>query len=82
MFALLTALKIKYALYSTLVFFLIANPETFKLVQSAVGRFFTVASPAGAPTPAGLFLHCGLFFLSMLALMMMPRDAHIDQKVD
>jgi len=71
----LTALKIKYAFYSTLVYFLISNPETFKLVQQAVGNLFTVAdSDTGAPTPAGVFFHCILFFLSMLGLMLFPRE--------
>jgi len=31
------ALKAKYAFYSTLVFFLIANPETFKMTQAVLG---------------------------------------------
>ena len=67
-------LKMKYSFYSALVFFLIANPETYKVVQSLVGGFFTIAAPGGCPTPFGLFLHTLLFFLVMLALMMFPRD--------
>lgn len=69
----LTALKVKYSLYSALVYFLISNPETFKLVQTVVGRLFTVAVD-GIPTTAGVFFHTFLFFLSMLGLMMLPRD--------
>lgn len=69
----LTQLKVKYALYSALVYFLVSNPETFKLVQSVVGRLFTVAID-GVPTTAGVFFHTLLFFLSMLGLMMLPRD--------
>jgi len=69
------ALKAKYSFYSALVFFLVANPETFKTVQWMVGSFLgPIASPGGCPTPIGLFLHTGLFFLVMLALMMFPRD--------
>jgi hypothetical protein len=30
------ALKAKYAFYSTLIFFLIANPETYKMSQQTV----------------------------------------------
>jgi len=67
------ALKAKYAAYTTLVFFLIANPETYKLLQSILGRFFTVAE-GGSPTPAGFFLSTALFFLFLWSLMMFPRD--------
>ena len=68
------ALKAKYAFYSTLVFFLIANPETFKLTQRTFGKFLTTASEGGCPTPYGFFFHTGLFFLVLWALMLFPRD--------
>ena len=69
------ALKAKYSFYSTLVFFLVANPETFKIVHWMLGSLIgAIASPGGCPTPLGLFLHTGLFFLVMMALMMFPRD--------
>lgn len=66
-------LKAKYSLYSALVFFLIANPETFKVTQMLFGSLFTVAN-GGCPTPMGLFLHTGIFFLVLLGLMLFPRD--------
>jgi len=68
------ALKAKYSFYSTLVFFLVANPETYKILQKLIGGFITVANPGGCPTPVGLFLHTLLFFVVILALMMFPRD--------
>lgn len=71
----LTFLKIKYALYSTLVYFIISNPETFKLTQLILGNFMTIAIN-GFPTPYGVFLHTGLFFLSILGLMLLPRDSN------
>jgi len=67
-------LKAKYSFYSALVFFLVANPETYKVVQSLLGGFVTIAAPGGCPTSLGLFFHTCLFFLVMLALMMFPRD--------
>jgi len=67
-------LKIKYSFYSTLVFFLVANPETFKFMQQIFGSFITIASTGGCPTVNGFFLHTFLFFIVMLALMMFPRD--------
>jgi hypothetical protein len=36
-------LKAKYAFYSMLIFFLVANPETYKITESFFGRFFRVA---------------------------------------
>jgi hypothetical protein len=69
-------LKVKYSFYSALVFFLVANPETYKIVDWLLGRLFgaSFASGGGCPTPLGLFLHTILFFFVILALMMFPRD--------
>lgn len=69
------ALKAKYSFYSALVFFLVANPETYKIIQWMLGGFVgTIANAGGCPTPIGLFLHTILFFFVILALMMFPRD--------
>jgi hypothetical protein len=69
------ALKAKYSFYSALVFFLVANPETYKIVQKVFGQFLgTLASDFGCPTPLGLFFHTLVFFFVILALMMFPRD--------
>lgn len=66
-------LKAKYAFYSALVFFLIANPETFKVTQMLFGSMVTLAH-GGCPTPAGLFFHTAIFFLFLLGIMLFPRD--------
>lgn len=66
------ALKAKYSFISALVFFIVANPETYKLTQSLFGWLFQVAQPMGAATPAGLLLHTVVFFAAMLGLMMVP----------
>jgi len=66
-------LKAKYSFYSALVFFLIANPETFKFTQMLFGSFITLAQ-GGCPTPTGLFLHTAIFFFVLLGLMLFPRD--------
>jgi hypothetical protein len=69
------ALKAKYSFYSALVFFLVANPETYKVVQKIFGGILgDIASAAGCPTPLGFLLHTVVFFFVMLALMMFPRD--------
>ena len=68
------ALKAKYAFYSTLVFFLIANPETFKLTQRLLGGFITLASDKGCPSTYGFFIHTALFFFVLWGFMLFPRD--------
>jgi len=66
-------LKAKYSFYSALVFFLIANPETYKFTQMIFGSMFTISN-GGCPTPAGLFFHSIVFFIVLLGLMLFPRD--------
>lgn len=44
-----------------IVFFIVANPATFKLVRSLAGSW--VASPEGLPTTAGLLLHALVYVL-------------------
>jgi hypothetical protein len=69
------ALKAKYSFYSALVFFLVANPETYKILQKVLGGVIgEIASVGGCPTPLGLFLHTIVFFFVILGLMMFPRD--------
>jgi hypothetical protein len=68
-------LKAKYSFYSALVFFLVANPETYKTIQKIFGGIIgEIASVAGCPTPLGLFVHTIVFFFVILGLMMFPRD--------
>lgn len=68
------ALKAKYALYSSLIFFVVANPETYRVTQRTFGYFFNVADSLGHPTPIGFFFHTFLFFLLLWGLMLFPRD--------
>ena len=67
-------LKAKYAFYSTLIFFLIANPETYKLTQQFLGRFIFIASDSGCPSPLGFFFHSFVFFIVLWGIMLFPRD--------
>jgi hypothetical protein len=67
-------LKAKYSFYSALVFFLFANPETSLIFQRFFGSLVTFITPGGAPTIQGIFIHTGLFFLTMLALMLLPGE--------
>ena len=67
-------LKAKYSLYSALVFFLFANPETTLILQRFFGKFVNFITPAGVPTISGIFASTALFFFTMLGLMLLPSD--------
>jgi hypothetical protein len=67
-------LKAKYSLYSALVFFLFANPETILILQRFFGKFVNFITPCGAPTITGIFVTTGLFFSTMLGLMLLPSE--------
>jgi hypothetical protein len=66
-------LQLKYAFYTTLVFFLMACPETYKTVQNLAGNTLGTLSHNGLPTMLGLAVQSVLFFLVMLALLSIPR---------
>jgi hypothetical protein len=66
-------LKAKYAFYSTLIFFLIANPETYIMTQNVFGWLFTIADTGGCPTATGFFFHTAIFFLVLWGAMLFPR---------
>lgn len=63
-------LRAKYSLYGTLIFLLVTNPMTIKLLQSAVGGILQTEGL----TPKGYFIQVVLFFLITLGLMMFPKD--------
>ncbi len=62
-------LALKYALYATIIFFLIGNPETYSKTQEFMGTLFTIMTPQGAITPYGFLFHSLLFFCVMAALL-------------
>lgn len=65
-------LKVKFSLYSTLLFFLVANPLTYKVVNSIVSG----VAVSGCPTAFGLFLHSLVFFGLSYAIMTLPPDLY------
>ena len=65
-------LKVKYSLYSALIFFLVANPATFRLVNSVIPG----VAVNGCPTGAGLLLHTVVFFVALVGIMMLPKDKY------
>ena len=67
-----TGLKVKFSLYSTLLFFLVANPATYTFVNSILGG----VAVGGCPTAFGLFLHSVVFFLLSYGIMTLPKDPY------
>lgn len=63
-------LKFKYSLYSALAFFLVANPVTFRFVNSLIAG----VAVNGCPTAFGFMLHTVVFFVVLYGLMSLPKD--------
>jgi hypothetical protein len=63
-------LKFKYSLYSALAFFLVANPVTFRFVNSLIAG----VAVNGCPTAFGFMLHTVVFFAVLYGLMSLPKD--------
>ena len=63
-------LKVKYSFYSTLVFAIFANPETYRILNQYLGH--SITDRGGVPTLLGLLLSAGLFFCTMIGLMLLP----------
>jgi len=63
-------LKVKYSFYSTLVFAIFANPETYRILNQYLGS--TITDRAGVPTLLGFGVSAGLFFCTMIGLMLLP----------
>ncbi len=63
--------KAKYSFYSALVFFLFANPETLRILQTVAGGVVPILD-GGALTVGGLAVTTVLFFFTMWGLMLLP----------
>lgn len=64
-------IKIKHSLYGALIAFLVANPATYALTSSILGRW--IASPSGCPTMAGLLLHAVVYCVVLVGVMYLPE---------
>jgi hypothetical protein len=60
--------RVLYSVQSAVLFFLIAAPFTYKVVQAIFGKLFTVAVN-GAPTYAGVVLHSVVYGILVYLLM-------------
>ena len=64
--------KLVISSMSALIFFVVANPETFQAVRKIFGSW--VSSPTGCPTIRGLTLHALVFLLVVWGLMNIRRE--------
>ena len=60
------------SLISGLTFFIIANPETFRLVRRVLGP--GIATPTGCPSTVGLLVHSLVFILVVWGMMNVKKD--------
>lgn len=63
--------KWRFTFYTVIIFLLIANPYTYKLVNSLLGKFIgQIANPAtGCPTNLGFIVHTVVFALILRHIM-------------
>jgi hypothetical protein len=59
--------KFIISVISGLTFFIVANPETFRLVRRVLGP--TIATPTGCPSTLGLLVHTAVFILIVWGMM-------------
>ena len=66
--------KFLISIMSALVFFVIANPETFRVMRRVFGSW--VSSPTGCPSTGGLALHTIVFLLITWGMMNIKREEY------
>ena len=66
--------KFLISIMSALVFFVVANPETFRVMRKVFGSW--VSSPTGCPSTSGLALHTIVFMLVTWGMMNIKREEY------
>ena len=66
-----TGIKLKHSFYGALIFFLVANPVTFKFVASILGK--GIADSNGCPTLFGLLIHAIVYCALLVGVMYFPE---------
>ena len=64
--------KFIISLISGMTFFIVATPETFRLVRRILGSW--VATPTGCPSTMGLLVHTLVFVLIVWGMMNIKKD--------
>lgn len=63
------ALKFKYSMYSTFIFYILSSSQMYKLTSKILPT-----SIDGCPTPFGLLIHSIVFLLALYGIMTLPKD--------
>lgn len=66
--------KFLISFMSALVFFIIANPDTFRLTRSIFGSW--ISGPTGCPTMRGLVFHTVVFMLVTWGMMNIKKEGY------
>jgi hypothetical protein len=66
--------KFLISVMSALVFFVISNPDTYRLTRSIFGKW--VSGPTGCPSLRGLLLHTVVFVLITWAMMNIKKEGY------
>jgi len=61
--------KWRYTLYTTIIFLIVANPLTYKLVNYLLGFILKISDSSGCPTTVGFLIHAVVFTLILRYLM-------------
>ena len=72
--------KLLISLMAALTFFIIASPETFRIMRRLLGKW--VSSPTGCPTSSGLILHTIVFMLVTWGLMNIKNEGYETESMD
>lgn len=64
--------KLIISVISGLTFFIVANPETFRLVRRVLGD--GIATPNGCPSTLGLLVHTIVFILIVWGMMNIKKE--------
>ena len=70
--------KFLIALMSALLFFVIANPTTFRLVRQIFGNW--VSTPTGCPSTYGLLLHSLVYLLISWGMMNLKKEEKVKKE--
>ena len=70
--------KFLIALMSALLFFVIANPTTFRIVRKIFGNW--VSTPTGCPSTYGLLLHSLVYLLISWGMMNLKKEEKVKKE--
>ena len=65
--------KLVISIISALTFFVIANPEAFRVVRRVLGS--RIATPTGCPSTLGLAIHSVVFMFVVWGMMNIPKES-------